>query len=82
LRLIGTKEFDEAVVARLGQKPETLKAVEYKQDAAEFREAKPIFSSPEPQKKELLGVDVFLDWWKGSYYGVANDLGAHRSGRR
>jgi isocitrate dehydrogenase len=73
---VGTKEFAEAVVARLGQKPETLKAVEYKQAVAETGEAKPIFSSPAPQKKELVGVDVFLDWWKGSYYGTANELGA------
>ena len=43
---------------------------------AEPREEKPIFSSPEPQKKELVGVDIFLDWWKGSFYGVANELGA------
>jgi isocitrate dehydrogenase len=60
----------------LGQKPETLKAVEYKQAVAEKGETKPIFSSPEPQKKELVGVDDFLDWWKGSYYGTANELGA------
>ncbi|MGI8469923.1 MAG: isocitrate/isopropylmalate family dehydrogenase, partial [Pyrinomonadaceae bacterium] len=73
---VGTKEFAEAVVARLGQKPETLKAVEYKQDTAEVSEAKPIFSTPAPQKKELVGVDIFLDWWKGSYYGTANELGA------
>jgi isocitrate dehydrogenase len=73
---VGTKEFAEAVVARLGQKPETLKAVEYKQDTAEATDKKPIFSTPEPQKKELVGVDVFLDWWKGEFYGVANQLGA------
>ena len=73
---VGTREFAEAVVARLGQKPETLKAVEYKQAVAAASEAKPIFSSPTPQKKELVGVDVFLDWWKGEFYGVANELGA------
>lgn len=28
------------------------------------------------QKKELAGVDVFLDWWKVLYYGTANVLGA------
>ncbi|MEJ7698729.1 MAG: NADP-dependent isocitrate dehydrogenase [Pyrinomonadaceae bacterium] len=72
---VGTKEFAEAVVARLGQKPETLKAVTYKANVAET-DPKPIFSSPEPQKKELVGVDIFLDWWKGSFYGTANELGA------
>nr|MBA3351303.1 NADP-dependent isocitrate dehydrogenase [Blastocatellia bacterium] len=25
--------------------------------------------------KDLVGVDIFLDWWKGSFYGVADELG-------
>lgn len=72
---VGTKEFADAVVARLGQKPEQLKAVTYAANVAET-DPKPIYSSPAPQAKELVGVDIFLDWWKGVYYGVANDLGA------
>jgi isocitrate dehydrogenase len=72
---VGTKEFAEAVGARLGQKPETLKPVTYAANVAEA-DPKPIYSMPEPQKKELVGVDVFLDWWKGSFHGVANELGA------
>ncbi|HEY0462190.1 MAG TPA: NADP-dependent isocitrate dehydrogenase [Pyrinomonadaceae bacterium] len=74
---VGTKEFAKAVVARLGQKPETLKTVEYKPDTAEvFGDAKPIYSSPERPKKDLVGVDVFLDWFNGKFYGAANELGA------
>jgi isocitrate dehydrogenase len=72
---VGTKEFAEAVVARLGQKPETLKPVTYAANVADT-DPKPIYSTPTPQAKELVGVDIFLDWWKGSFYGVANDLGA------
>jgi isocitrate dehydrogenase len=72
---VGTKEFAEAVVARLGQKPETLKPVEYKANEDVSESAKPIYTIREPQKKDLVGVDVFLDWWKGSFYGVANELG-------
>lgn len=72
---VGTREFGEAVVARLGQKPETLKAVTYAANV-EDTDAKPIFSTPAPQKKDLVGVDVFLDWWKGEFYGAANELGA------
>src|SRR5215204_6413355 len=65
---VGTKEFAEAVVARLGQKPETLKTVEYKQDAGGVAsDAKPIYSSPQRQKKDLVGVDVFLDWFNGKF---------------
>jgi isocitrate dehydrogenase len=72
---VGTREFAEAVVARLGQKPEKLKPVTYSSNVEEAGEAKPIYTIQEPQKKELVGVDVFLDWWKGSFYGVADELG-------
>jgi len=72
---VGTKEFAEAVVARLGQKPETLKPVTYALNEDATEPAKPIYTIHEPQKKELVGVDVFLDWWKGSFYGVADELG-------
>jgi isocitrate dehydrogenase len=37
---------------------------------------KPIYTIREQQEKTLVGVDVFLDWWKGSHYGTANELGA------
>src|SRR5687767_2980210 len=58
---VGTKEFAEAVASRIGQKPEILKAVEYKQDVAEDSgNAKPIYTMPARQKKDLVGVDVFL----------------------
>ncbi|MBC7909670.1 MAG: NADP-dependent isocitrate dehydrogenase [Pyrinomonadaceae bacterium] len=68
---VGTKEFAEAVVKRLGQKPETLKAISYKA-GDEAVEAKPLISNRAPAKKELVGVDVFLDWHTGS----AEELGA------
>jgi isocitrate dehydrogenase len=71
---VGTKEFSEAVVARLGQKPETLKPVTYSANVVDTN-PKPIYSTPTPQRKDLVGVDVFLDWWKGAFYGVANQLG-------
>jgi len=80
---VGTKEFAEAVVSRLGQKPETLKPVTYAANVANSGDAKPIYTIREPQKKDLVGVDIFLDWWKGSFYGVADELGAtveHLSG--
>ena len=67
---VGTKEFAEAVVQRLGQTPQVLKPRQYKKadESASSATASP--SKPAPQK-ELVGVDVFLDWTKGS----ANDLG-------
>jgi isocitrate dehydrogenase len=57
---VGTKEFAEAVVARLGQFPQTLKAVKYAANpphkaAAAKAEAAPV-------KKELVGIDVYIEW--------------------
>ena len=66
---VGTKEFAEAVVARVGQVPQTLKPAAYKPAESESKlKATSAAASP---KKELVGVDVFLDWSKGS----ANELG-------
>lgn len=70
---VGTKEFGQAVVERLGKKPHTLKAVTYNQDNGEGAFAEEtIFKERSDTKKELVGVDVFLDWMKGS----PDDLGA------
>src|SRR5512140_1117821 len=63
---VAAKEFAQAVVARLGQRPEKLKAVKYASGGstgpARTAAAK---SAPPPPKKELVGVDVFLDWSAG-----------------
>ncbi len=69
---VGTREFAEAVVKRLGQQPETLKAVKYNAGGGgeAFTSRKEV-SERVAAKKELVGVDVFLDWSKGS----ANELG-------
>jgi len=69
---VGTKEFAEAVVKRLGEKPQLLKVAEYKEVASEAFAAETAVSERSGSKKELVGVDVFLDWLKGS----ADDLGA------
>jgi isocitrate dehydrogenase len=68
---VGTKEFAAAVVKRLGQMPQILKAVKYKElDGDEFAGETAVIERS-GAKKELVGVDVFLDWLKGS----ADDLG-------
>ena len=64
---VGTKEFAQAVVDRLGKKPHTLKAVAYKQNGtAEVYGGETIVKERSDTKKDLVGVDVFLDWLKGS----------------
>jgi isocitrate dehydrogenase len=67
---VGTKEFAQAVIARLGQVPDTLPAVSYK-------EAPPIRTTTKievKQKKELVGVDIFLNWDKGSPEQLGKEL--------
>lgn len=57
---VGTKEFADAVIARLGQKPAHFKPVEYKPGAyakIECYGGRPRTKS----KKELVGVDIFID---------------------
>jgi isocitrate dehydrogenase len=62
---VGTKEFAQAVVDRLGQRPEKLPAVTYaKGDSAGV--ATSSGSTIIASKKELVGVDVFLDWKDGN----------------
>jgi isocitrate dehydrogenase len=67
---VGTREFAEAVASRVGQRPETLKAASYK-TVAETSDKPREGRQREAAKKDLVGVDVFLDWTKGT----ANDLG-------
>ncbi|HKY27153.1 MAG TPA: NADP-dependent isocitrate dehydrogenase [Pyrinomonadaceae bacterium] len=66
---VGTKEFANAVVQKLGQLPQTLKPAQYKSSGASATPSG--VGTSARAKKELVGVDVFLDWSKAS----ANDLG-------
>ena len=67
---VGTKEFAAAVVARVGQKPEFLKAVNYSNAPK-----RPLTTRPphvrSSEKKEYVGADVFIAW-----LGKTNDLAA------
>lgn len=54
---LGTKEFADAIIERLGQVPSSLKPVDYSKSVANFN----IKLTPKPSaKKDLVGVDVFL----------------------
>jgi len=58
-RKVGTREFADAVIERIGERPRTLKPVAYRTGAVMelgLRSA----SSPAP-RKTLVGVDVFVD---------------------
>jgi isocitrate dehydrogenase len=57
---VGTKEFAQAVVARLGQKPNTLKPVTY--TAAPPQAATRAAAARPDPKVDLVGVDVYVNW--------------------
>lgn len=62
---VGTRAFADAVIERIGRKPERLAPVSYaKSGAASMIEAKPAARAAMKPVKRLVGVDVFLDWDK------------------
>jgi isocitrate dehydrogenase len=60
---VGTKEFGQAVIERLGQRPQTLKAVEYKSASEPIQGT---WKPRPPAEKKMVGVDVFFDWRQGT----------------
>ncbi len=66
---VGTQEFADAVIERLGQMPKHFKAANY---ASAPQGIKINTQQKVVQTKELVGIDVFLDWSAGT----ANDLGS------
>lgn len=56
---VGSKEFADEVIKRLGKRPTTFKALSY--ESGSKREMRPhIGSKPTATKRELIGVDVYL----------------------
>jgi isocitrate dehydrogenase len=71
---VGTTDFTQAVVERLGKKPVQLKPVHYvKGDNSSMRDWKPTISDLPPAKKETIGCDIFLHW--NPKNGTPEDLG-------
>lgn len=68
---VGTKEFAEAVIERLGQKPKVLKAVTYNQ-----MPSLTMSDSKHPMKKDkkTVGVDIFVE-----FHGEPQELGEKMS---
>ncbi|MEN8816678.1 MAG: NADP-dependent isocitrate dehydrogenase [Nonlabens sp.] len=69
-RLVNTMDFADAVIERLGRKPKHLPEVAYDTNAKITIKK---YVRRQPQAKQLVGVDVFIDW-KGAN---ADDLAAH-----
>lgn len=58
-QLVNTKEFTQAVIARLGTQSKLLKGVEYRKDAVLVL---PDYIKKPQKKKVLKGVDLFVHW--------------------
>lgn len=56
---VGTKEFADAIISNLGKKPYHFSEASLPKDSI-ISIPEPV--RPEPQKRELLGVDVFVYW--------------------
>ena len=59
---LGTKDFAQAVIDHLGEKPNILPSVDYSQTASEPFRAPALVRTI--GKKELLGVDLFIHWYE------------------
>lgn len=71
---VDTKGFTDAVIARLGQRPSQLSAVDYDKDSKSAFSIPPLKEQPE-MKKTIVGVDVFAQNGK-DVEGLAKKLKA------
>jgi len=62
---VGTREFADAVIQRIGEIPHTLKPAKYKAQS-EFKEQTKEKTKVRKSVKDLVGVDVFINWDFGS----------------
>jgi len=68
---VGTKEFADAIIARLGQKPQHLAPAEYAKDAVLDLSVRPAGAS---SKKQRVGVDLYIDKPNGDPDEIAAGL--------
>ena len=58
--ILGTKEFADAVIERLGMEPQTYRVVKYLPRAG--NPSIHAVMAPETEKRELVGLDLFVHW--------------------
>lgn len=68
---VGTQEFAEAVIDRLGERPEHIKAASFAKDV---KINMPTYKRKAKANKVLKGVDVFVDWDGGRVDDLAMKL--------
>lgn len=72
---VGTQEFADEVIKRLGQKPELLKIANYDSESPKDKKQHK-FSIDLSEEKKLVGFDVFVDIKAGSAHDVADKINA------
>ncbi|MGE0568516.1 MAG: NADP-dependent isocitrate dehydrogenase [Bacteroidia bacterium] len=68
---VGTSEFADAIISNLGKKPVKLKEVKYNKESALNL---PKYKRKNPANKQLVGVDVFIQWNGSDPNELANSL--------
>lgn len=56
---VGTRDFAQAVIDRLGQEPNRVKTVRLQKEAPKIQVQ---INEPVREEKKLVGVDLFIDW--------------------
>ena len=76
---VGTKEFAEEVIKRLGQKPSTLKVANYSSAPSFSKQMS--YHIEGSEEKSLVGVDIFVDMHVNSANKVADKINPIDGGR-
>lgn len=63
---VGTQEFAQAVIERLGQKPSSMSPAKFLSQTGDDSSGTVRLKERTPSIKELIGVDVFIDWKEGA----------------
>lgn len=74
---VGTSAFADAVIARVGQTPKTLKPAHYENRASQQTHALTIH--PEVKVRDLVGIDVFVYWKADDLDGLVKALQASQT---
>lgn len=69
---VGTMDFTQAVISRMGQKPETMKAVSYPSEGGGLK--LPPLKERDVIDKKLIGADVFVEWRDADRANKSDDL--------
>jgi isocitrate dehydrogenase len=73
---VGTKEFASEVIKRLGQSPTSVASIKYIDAKTKLNTDNPWAKINKTEQKQLVGVDVYFDWYEGDADLLASKLNA------